>query len=287
MFQEGAGDSSEGSSDDDMQQQSRPFLSAARRLIHRWATVLGDGSEPDRKGCNVANNSEESLGQEEGAESAMVIVPHIPMHPAKAKGKTSREASSSGNSLHISLARPIYLPGPSVDPFLSDLEKSLAAVLSVASGKSSATTRQEGMRLVLQPRNATIFTNDQRTRSFLSIPVSANSANWAKRMLLPSIDATMLRFGLETYYSTTEGGCTLHVSVASVKGNVIPQMQRIRGQCGDGEESQARSIPLFANEETDEAKRSLESLPEAIPVEVDRIECVFGSARRLAIPLRR
>ena len=95
-----------------------------------------------------------------------------------------------------------------------------------------------------QPQHAKIFTNDDQTRSFLSIPVSAHSSRWIKQSLLPPIDATMLRFGLQTYYNTKEegegeGGCILHVSVASVKGNVIPQM--LCRRVGDSNETNGRT----------------------------------------------
>ena len=141
----------------------------------------------------------------------------------------------------------------------------------------------------LQPHNATIFTNDEQSRSFLAIPVSKESTRWVKQLLLPPIDSAMSRFGLKTYYSDTEEGCILHVSVASVKGNVIPQMLHHRNEgtsnCGTESERKIRSIPLFSREELSQGRACImESLPRSIPIGVSQIQCEFGKAKVLTIP---
>ncbi|KAL7549221.1 hypothetical protein ACHAWF_012491 [Thalassiosira exigua] len=257
---------------------SRHFLPAARKLIHYWALLIGGDITCAGECCGTT-----------------VIVPHIPMQPIAKHDNTltsgtKRECSLSASSLHISLARPIYLPSPSVGPFLEDIEKSLNAAISLfANGANS------GRTLDLKLHNATIFTNDQQTRSFLAIPVSKESAHWVKQLLLPPIDAAMLRFGLETYYSSEEEGCILHVSVASVKGNIIPPLMKQRHDTCIESLRDVKHIPLFKCRDgchdrlmTENAYNSesevLESLPETIPITVNKIKCEFGKAKQLTIP---
>ena len=126
--------------------------------------------------------------------------------------------------------------------------------------------------------------NEKQTRSFLSIPISNESSYWIKRVLLPPIDATMIRFGQTSYYD--EG--ILHVSIASVKGNVIPMLLKTRRQADfkqgvPGNESMIKSIPLFPMKEcTDDVRKFI---PESIPIKLDRIQCDFGKVKNVALPL--
>ena len=230
---------------------------------------------------------------------AFVVVPHIPMQTF---GSTliitpPTDDIKITTTLHISLARPIYLPSASVDSFMKCIEKSIQAVVGITSdGVKHANQRQQGRILYVQPRNATIFTNDQQNRSFLSIPISKESSRWVKQILLPPIDSAMVRFGLETYYHSLGEGedCILHVSVASVKGNVIPQLvqQRIKendslcGMHSDAERS-IRSLPLLSVPEGEQGHDAgyLKSIPSSIPIRFDRIQCTFGKDKQLTIPI--
>ena len=93
-----------------------------------------------------------------------------------------------------------------------------------------------------------------------------------------------------------EGGCILHVSVASVKGNVIPQMLCSR-RVGDSNETKGRtdddrsmtkgirSIPLLSADDKTGIKL-IEEIPSCIPIRIQHIKCEFGKAtKQLAIPL--
>jgi hypothetical protein len=139
----------------------------------------------------------------------------------------------------------------------------------------------------LRPKNATIFINDNQTRSFLSIPLSEESSRWAKRLLLPSIDAAMLRYGQKTYYD--DG--IMHVSIASVKGNMIPitlhkRRNKDSKESAYGNESSITSIPLFqtqgCNQSGDETRNSI---PESISIRLDHIQCDFGKVKNMLLPL--
>ena len=314
---ESSSDGSSSSEEDDDMPQSRIFLPIARKLIHEWASLLEDciSEESNAVTADETRTTTKWNGKDITSKSPTFIIPHIPMHPMERTNTSNKDnnppceeeetpisTNNVSSSLHISLARPIYLPAPSVDPFLADIEKSIKTVVTASNNsRRGSTNHQTGIILHLQPRNATIFTNDEQTRSFLSIPVSNESSRWIKQTLLPPIDATMQRFGLQTYYSTEEEGCILHVSVASVKGNVIPQMLRKRKMLGDNDKngcssieegvSSIRSISLFSLPNDDDNKQrhdatnmtTIESMPSYIPIRVHQIQCQFGKTKQMKI----
>lgn len=258
-------ESNSSSIEEEYLQSSRSFLSAARALIHYWAALLDEG-------CIDYDDT----------VSKRVIVPHVSMSPKKTKTKSVQTTNNqviqnNKTYLHISLSRPIYLPAPSVDSFLADISSSLAPVTRNA---------QQGKTIHLRPHNATIFINDNHTRSFLSIPMSEESSRWAKRLLLPPIDAAMSRFGQKKYYD--EG--IMHVSIASIKGNVIPIILKNRRngyvQSTSETESKFNSISLFqtrgCNQLEDETRNDM---PESIPIRLDRIQCDFGKVKNVVLPL--
>lgn len=278
----GSGEESSSDEEDDcLLPRSRAFLPAARTLIHYWAKLLeGEAEEATTNGKDDAH-----------ATSATVIFPHIPMHPVNAATTSTTSRRGAGDRrpstpLHISLARPIRLPTPSVDPFLADIGTRLTVVASVAQGKGHARPRA-GRTLHVQPRSATIFVNDPQTRSFLGMPLSEESARWVKRLLVPPIDGAMARFGLETYHEDEEGGCIPHVSVASVQGNVIPHMlrQRTPGR-KSGNAENVKFISLFSDLHTHTTDvDASEYIPLCIPIRVNQIQCQFGEAKQISIPL--
>ena len=168
-----------------------------------------------------------------------------------------------------------------------------------------------------------LLTNDTSTRTFLCIPISISSSNWIKKSILPVVDATMLKFGLLSYYNGDnnnekekngegkegveregEGGCILHVSIASVYGNVIPQMlfhrnsnthqhnSNININNDNGDVKKIRCIPLFESSNDNEeqeggsiAIKMEESMPSYIPIRINCIQCEFSKMKKLTIPL--
>eukprot|EP00984_Skeletonema_dohrnii_P038109 scaffold40964_cov155-Skeletonema_dohrnii-CCMP3373.AAC.2 len=270
----GSDESSVSSIEDECLQASRSFLPAARTLIYYWEALLNE----------VCVDIDDNI-------SGSVIVPHVSMSPKKSNPKsiqTSNKQDIQNNNtyLHISLSRPIYLPAPSVDSFLADISSSMASLHSAARRQGHCNSHK-GKTIHLRPHNATIFVNDNQTRSFLSIPVSDESSRWAKRLLLPPIDATMLRFGQKTYYD--EG--IMHVSIASVKGNMIPIILKKRKHrdlkhTTSGNESNISSIPLFQSQGCNQfADETRSCIPESIPIRLDRIQCDFGKVKNMALPL--
>ncbi|KAL7496182.1 hypothetical protein ACHAWT_004404 [Skeletonema menzelii] len=264
-------ESSVSSVEEECLQASINFLPAARTLINYWAALLNEA---------CIDNNDTMIGS--------VIVPHVSMSRKKSMTKSVQTANNqhiqnnkNNTHLHISLSRPIYLPAPSVDSFLADISSSLA------SAHSTTCNSHKGKTIHLRPHNATIFINDNNTRSFLSIPISDESSRWMKRLLLPPIDAAMLRFGQKTYYD--EG--IMHVSIASVKGNVIPTILKQRRsrdlkQSASEIESKIKSIPLFQIQGCNTlSSDSRNDVPESVPIRLDRIQCNFGKLKNMILPL--
>ena len=338
------------------QSSSSLFLTTASKLIYHWTMLLED--DDDDKCNDDATSSSSNGGRKNNNNSdstkTIVVIPHIVMHPLQqtirkscsttllnnhisscqcndsksittdmtttTTATTATTTTTNNNNLHISLTRPIYLPGPSVSSFMDSIVRDMTLFISIAkrgscssssSASSSATnvgrqqTTSTGRTIYLQPRNAIILTNDNHTRSFLCIPISTDSSRWIKHTFLPPIDAIMSRFGLATYYNNNtddskDGGCILHVSIASVKGDIIPlmlqqkQYHNKRSKCeGSGEaaatsattnESNTRRIMLYTNEERDSMQQE-SSIPHHIPMKVTCVKCEFGKDKQCTIPL--
>ena len=183
------------------------------------------------------------------------------------------------------------MPAPSVDPFLMDISSSSTSVLSAVARRHSHCNSRKGRTIHLRPHDATIFINVDQTRSFLAMPISEESARWIKWVLLPPIDAAMLRLGQKSYY--TEEGCILHVSIASVKGNMISTILKRRVKddpvqwSGSGNVvNKARKIPLFQKEDCNPLEEDvLNSIPELIPIRLEHIQCDFGRVKRMLLSL--
>jgi hypothetical protein len=286
----------DGNSDDDTigseeaLSESRAFLPALRVIIRYWAVVLQESFHHDKSNDKECNND----------GTTITIVPHIPMKndSMRTPGTTlpdmervsdqeRKDLVTQNGSLHISLSRPIYLPAPSVDSFLQSIAKCINTILSPST--LYANTTQRGKIFHLRPHEAAIFTNDQQNRSFLTIPIAGQNAQWIKRALLPPIDATMKKFGLESYYSEKGESCVLHVSVASVKGNMMKRMLDARCSAGKYDASDMRSIALFPSKHSlsDGAKSEmdyvLKSIPMSIPIRLDTVQCQFGKAKEVTI----
>jgi hypothetical protein len=235
------------------QSSSSLFLTTARKLIYHWAMLLED--DDDDKCNDDATSSSSNGGRKNNNNSnnnnsdstkTIVVIPHIVMHPLQQTirksccttllnnhisscqcndnksittdmtATTTTRTTTNNNNLHISLTRPIYLPGPSVSSFMDSIVRDVTLFISIAkrgscrsssSASSSATnvghqqTTSTGRTIYLQPRNAIILTNENHTRSFLCIPISTDSSRWIKHTFLPPIEAIMSRFGLATYYN--------------------------------------------------------------------------------------
>ena len=271
------GSDATGEEDDMTLPQSRAFLPAVRVLINCWAFMLQNSFE-------TIQHSGQLLSDQSGSyeESTITVIPHVPM-----KSDWTKDDDHTSSALHASLSRPIYLPAPSVDSFLSSIQKCITTVVTAT--KSNTNSNPNGRIFHLEPHAAAIFTNDKQNRSFLTIPITGQNATWVKRALLPPIDAAMKKFGLQSYYA--EEGCIIHVSVASVKGNMVKRM--IQAGYSDGSvqvDANTRSLQLLpcmqhisASDQSSEFQLALQSIPRLIPVQLDRVQCQFGKVKGVSI----
>ncbi|KAL7487516.1 hypothetical protein ACHAW6_013106 [Cyclotella cf. meneghiniana] len=291
---------------------SRTFLPVARILIKYWAFRLKESFQESAifdngvtRNPNDNHREKKCNDGEEDSAAVVIIVPHIPMKAdwmtrkenalprlsdaLRSKPQSNEDSSNNNQPLHISLSRPIYLPAPSVDSFLSSISQCVKTVLSGSNPKSDS--KRHGRVFHLRPRDASIFTNDQQNRSFLTIPISGGSAQWVKRVLLPPINSTMRRFGQGSYYSEEGERCVLHVSVASVRGNMVKIMKdaRIRYCISDEIQSSTRSISLFScdqdvcDNDPSEMEFDSNSIPTSIPIWLDQVRCQFGKMKDVSI----
>jgi hypothetical protein len=270
--------------------ESRSFLPSIRILIKYLALLLQEAFD---------DTDEHEYSSE---SSNITIVPHIPMQPARIQTKNTSMSDAPKPQrnneytqqlfLHVSLSRPIYLPAPSVDSFISSISQCIKTVLSVS--KNNSNSKCNGRLFHLNPHDAAIFTNDDQSRSFLTIPITGESTQWIKRVLLPPIDSTMKRFGLKSYYSEEGERCVLHVSVASVKGNIIKRIAEARNRYAgvtDIDSNELRSISLLGCKQIlsdgalAEMESTLKSVPSSIPIRFDRVQCQFGKVKEVSIKL--
>jgi hypothetical protein len=277
---------SEDTDGEDELSESRSFLPAVRVLIEYWADVLKESFQADAI-SECINETKDS--------TTIVVVAHVPMNsdqikrsnkPCSLLSDVSHSTPPFNNeplpklNLHVSLARPIYLPAPSVDSFLSSVSKCINTVVSASNLNNNS--KLHGKIFHLQIHQAAIFTNDEQNRSFLTIPLTGQYVNWIKRVLLPPIDSTMKRFGLKTYYSEEGESCVLHVSVASAKGNLVKVMGTARNYGGEEGFGSLKSIPLF---DPSQSKMGgvLESIPSSIPIRLNRLQCKFGQVKEISV----
>ncbi|CAB9519974.1 U6 snRNA phosphodiesterase [Seminavis robusta] len=103
------------------------------------------------------------------------------------------------NELHMSLARPFTLQLGSIQPFVQQLEKRLCHLPTIT--------------LCINPCDEKVLVNDDRTRSFWTLPIHANPT---LRAIVEEVDAVLQNYNQPAYYNPP----VFHVSVASVVGDL-------------------------------------------------------------------
>lgn len=117
-------------------------------------------------------------------------------------GGTHNEKGASNVLLHMSLSRPFYLQQQSISNFVEHVRKVLAP--------------HSPIPVTVDLSNPEILVNDEKTRSFLTIPAAQISQNAPIIRMIRSIDTVMKRFGQSEYYEEAK----IHTSIASVPGDV-------------------------------------------------------------------
>ena len=119
------------------------------------------------------------------------------------RGRGTDNENSAFAPLHISLSRPFYLQQQSISSFVEHVRKVLAP--------------HSPTPVTFDLSNPEILVNDEKTRSFLTIPAAQIlSQNAPIIRMIRSIDIVMKRFGQSKYYEEAK----IHTSIASVSGDV-------------------------------------------------------------------
>ena len=196
-------------------------------------------------------------------------------------------------ALHLSLSRPFYLQKQSIQPFLKDLKRRIQ--ISVPSqficvrvpireigmkrGHSKLHPHsRKGLSISLKQQHqqqhqrerrermmdATILSNDDKTRSFLTVPVTVSGVDPC--FIVSLIDSTMKKYGQRVYYENPQ----FHLSIASWKYNdaVLEQWERLR--------------VLDCHKEVCDCDG--EEVPEQLLFPVHGICCDFGTIEKYNIP---
>jgi hypothetical protein len=103
-------------------------------------------------------------------------------------------------SLHISISRQFYLQKHSLEAFLAELKERIRI------------QQRHPINISISAKHCEVLTNDEKTRSFLTIPVT-NSSNESVRNLMTIVDYVLSKFGQKRYYSDPK----FHISIASWK----------------------------------------------------------------------
>jgi Uncharacterised conserved protein len=104
--------------------------------------------------------------------------------------------------LHLSLSRPFTLQLASIDSFVTQLQKRLCLL--------------PGLTLRLNLSAERLLVNDERTRSFWTVPVDANPTLMT---IVEAVDAVLKTYNQPSYYSPP----LFHISIGSVVGDLVDE----------------------------------------------------------------
>ena len=260
---------------------SRRLHIAARELIEDFATVLlerchaqkdkesgGDGRLGNWEVVShVAplpveqDDSSSDDDDESSSDDAIDDDPGRSGRQSREVGQNSRTktvpttktngANESNVPLHISISRPFYLQQQSISSFVEQVRKVLVPYSPMA--------------IALDVNNPEILVNDERSRSFLTIPAAQNSLADAPIVrMIRAIDPVMKRFGHSPYYEEAK----VHTSIASVSGDVRGLLMGT-SYCGDKVDCSSSAAKPTQN----------------ITFMVDRVCLIFGATNQHCIML--
>lgn len=171
--------------------------------------------------CQVDSEQDENSSSEESSESL------------DADSGSSSDGECQGNeefrSLHISISRQFYLQKHSLKAFLSELKERIRI------------QQRCPMHVSISAKHCEVLTNNEKTRSFLTIPVN-ESSNDSVRKLMAIVDTVLSKFGQRQYYNNPK----FHISIASWKYEECIESASIRWEkapCENHTNRQLRNTP--------------------------------------------
>lgn len=221
--------------------------------------------------------------QADSSDSGSELSQSVSDEASASTSTDEKEPRDHQQALHISLSRQFYLQKQSIHPFLSDLKQRIqigipqAIYVRVSTKNCNGTCRgahQQSQRIM----DMEILSNDEKTRSFLTVPVTTCGSEISSVVAL--VDSTMKKYGQKEYYEDPK----FHISIASWKYSkaLVERWQRLRGavfESRSGNDLDHDSKPILnANEDT------------AVPGEdvllfaLRGIYCDFGTVENHYIP---
>jgi Uncharacterised conserved protein. len=193
--------------------------------------------------------------QQDERQGELVIVSHVPLSTVQQtiapfnneSGSDSRVEDTKdcqASQLHISLSRPFYIQNQSIESFVADLQKYIQTnilhpiVVRIPVYVANA-KEDEGSIIIMSTVDTEILTNDEKTRSFLTLPILKEppsvvgldvavqqSTTYVSGMhsIIKLVDKVMEKYGQKVYYQDPK----FHISIASWKynENVIDQWEK-------------------------------------------------------------
>ncbi len=214
----------------------------------------------------------------------------------KSSQSASDEASSaSENELHISLSRQFFLQKQSLNPFLSHLKQRIQAgsqrsihvhVPTLALNDEDKNLRacpfgdsHQGQRIT----DMEILSNDEQTRSFLTIPVITPGSEITS--LVKIVDSTMRKFGVKEYYDDPK----FHISIASWKYSekLIERWEYLKLHPTLFDSSTQRSSGIFLKGDSNADGGKAASRADPLVFAIRGIYCDFGTVEKHYIPFEK
>lgn len=216
----------------------------------------------------------------------VVLVSHVPLrnetqssdheesdgNNSTSSDEDSRESKSTEQqafSLHISLTKSFYLQKQSIDSFLQEVRTFMASTQHTPFCIQLPITSQvqnngEKKSYIY---DLEILSNDEQTRSFLTIPLEGTFTDLSNiKRIVDMMNKIMIKYGLETYYKDPK----FHISISSWNycKAIIDKWNNRR--------SQSRGCTFH----TSSKDSDLDTIEETLTIRVAGINCDFGTVEK-------
>ncbi|KAG5839778.1 U6 snRNA phosphodiesterase [Anguilla anguilla] len=175
--------------------------------------MFSEPEDPSTEDSSLHGGRVRSFQHERGNWATYVYLPYAPDEGfLDLVGEMMQVVSARGLSLtwaeefHVSLSQTVVLRHHWIQPFVLSLRKGLASY----------------PRMVCLAEKMNVYTNEQKTRTFLGVEVTTGHAQLLE--VVRAVDQTMEEFSLSTFYKNP----SFHVSLAWSVGDCADQL---RSQC--------------------------------------------------------
>lgn len=234
----------------------------------------------------TSRNTEISSNADSRKDEHVVLVSHIPLRNetqssdheesdednSTSSDEDSCESKSTEQqtfSLHISLTKSFYLQKQSIESFLQEVGTFIASTLLTPFCVQLPITSQVQKNGEKKSSicDLEILSNDEKTRSFLTIPLDGTLTDLSNiESIVDMMNKVMIKYGLEPYYKDPK----FHISICSWNycKAIIDKWNNRR--------SQSRGS-IFNSSDEDS---NLDTIEETLTVQVAGINCDFGTVEK-------